>query len=36
LIGLVSMRDVMTMMISIKEDRIQRLENYILGAEYQH
>lgn len=36
LIGLVSMRDVMTMMISIKEDRIQRLESTILGAEYQH
>jgi len=36
LIGLVSMRDVMTMMISIKEDRIQRLENYSRGAEYQH
>lgn len=36
LIGLVSMSDVMTMMMSIKEDRIHRLENYIMGAEYQH
>jgi CBS domain-containing protein len=36
LIGLVSMRDVMTMILSVKEDRIQRLENYIVGAEYQH
>jgi CBS domain-containing protein len=36
LIGLVSMRDVMTMILSVKEDRIQRLESYILGAEYQH
>lgn len=36
LIGLVSMRDVMTMLLSIKEDRIERLESYILGAEYQH
>jgi CBS domain-containing protein len=36
LIGLVSMRDVMTMLLSIKEDRIERLENYIVGAEYQH
>ena len=36
LIGLVSMRDVMTTIISVKEDRIERLESYILGAEYQH
>ena len=36
LIGLVSMRDVMETIISIKQDRIERLESYILGAEYQH
>ncbi len=36
LIGLVSMRDVMEMMISIKQDRIERLENYILGTDYSH
>jgi len=36
LVGIVSMRDVMTMLISVKEDRIERLESYILGAEYQH
>ena len=36
LIGLVSMRDVMETIISVKEDRIERLESYILGAEYQH
>ena len=35
LIGLVSMRDVMQMLISMKEDRIERLESYIQGAEYQ-
>lgn len=34
LIGVVSMRDVMEMIISIKEDRIERLENYILGSDY--
>lgn len=34
LIGVVSMRDVMEMIISIKEDRIERLENYILGTDY--
>jgi CBS domain-containing protein len=36
LTGLVSMRDVLTMILSVKEDRIERLESYILGAEYQH
>ena len=36
LIGLVSMRDVMETIISAKQDRIERLESYILGAEYQH
>ena len=36
LIGLVSMRDVMETIISTKQDRIERLESYILGAEYQH
>jgi CBS domain-containing protein len=35
LVGVVSMRDVMEMIISMKEDRIERLENYILGTEYQ-
>jgi CBS domain-containing protein len=35
LVGVVSMRDVMQMIISMKEDRIERLENYILGTEYQ-
>jgi CBS domain-containing protein len=36
LVGIVSMRDVMEMIISIKEDRIERLENYILGTDYSH
>ena len=36
LIGLVSMRDVMEIIISIKQDRIERLENYILGTDYSH
>lgn len=36
LIGIVSMRDVMQMIISVKEDRIERLENYILGTDYSH
>jgi len=36
LIGIVSMRDVMETIISMKQDRIERLESYILGAEYQH
>jgi CBS domain-containing protein len=35
LVGVVSMRAVMEMIISMKEDRIERLENYILGTEYQ-
>ena len=35
LVGVVSMRHVMEMIISMKEDRIERLENYILGTEYQ-
>jgi CBS domain-containing protein len=35
LIGVVSMRDVIQMILSVKEDRISRLENYILGTEYQ-
>ena len=34
LIGNVSMWDVMEMIISLKEDRIERLENYILGTDY--
>ena len=34
LVGVVSMRDVMEMIISMKEDRIERLENYILGTDY--
>ena len=34
LIGNVSMWDVMEMIISMKEDRIERLENYILGTDY--
>ncbi len=36
LIGLVSMRDVMETMISSKQDRIDQLENYILGGDYGH
>ena len=36
LIGIVSMRDVMETIISIKEDRIERLENYIQGTDYSH
>jgi CBS domain-containing protein len=36
LIGIVSMRDVMEMLISVKEDRIERLENYIQGTDYSH
>ena len=35
LVGVVSMRNVMEMIISMKEDRIERLENYILGTDYQ-
>lgn len=34
LVGIVSMRDVMEMIISLKEDRIERLESYILGSDY--
>ena len=34
LVGLVSMRDVMEMIISAKQDRINALENYILGVDY--
>jgi len=34
LVGVVSMRDVMEMIIAVKEDRIERLENYILGTDY--
>lgn len=34
LVGVVSMRDAMEMIISMKEDRIARLENYILGTDY--
>ena len=34
LVSVVSMRDVMEMIISMKEDRIERLENYILGTDY--
>ena len=34
LVGIVSMRDVMEMIISMKEDRIERLESYILGSDY--
>jgi CBS domain-containing protein len=36
LVGIVSMRDVMETIISIKEDRIERLENYIQGTDYSH
>ena len=36
LVGVVSMRDVMQMIISVKQDRIERLENYILGTDYSH
>ena len=34
LVGVVSMRNVMEMIISIKQDRIERLESYILGNDY--
>ncbi len=34
LIGMISMRDVMEALIATKEDRIERLENYILGTDY--
>lgn len=36
LVGIVSMRDVMELIISIKQDRIERLESYILGTDYSH
>ena len=36
LIGIVSMRDVMEMIISSKQDRITQLEDYILGSDYNH
>jgi CBS domain-containing protein len=34
LVGLVSMRDVMEAIIAFKQDRIDRLESYILGNDY--
>ena len=34
--GLVSMRDVMEMLISSKQSRIEQLESYILGNDYGH
>jgi CBS domain-containing protein len=34
LVGMVSMRDVMEALLATKEDRIERLENYILGTDY--
>ncbi len=34
LVGMVSMRDVMEAIINTKQDRIERLENYILGTDY--
>lgn len=36
LIGLVSMRDVMEAIIAFKQERINRLESYILGNDYGH
>jgi len=36
LIGVVSMRDVMEALISFKQNRIDQLENYILGSDYSH
>ncbi len=36
LIGIVSMRNVMEMIISMKQERIEQLENYILGTDYNH
>jgi CBS domain-containing protein len=36
LVGIVSMRDVMETLIAFKQDRIDRLENYILGTDYGH
>lgn len=36
LVGVVSMRDVMDMIISSKQSRIDQLESYILGNDYGH
>ena len=36
MVGLVSMRDVMEAIIAFKQDRIDRLESYILGNDYGH
>ncbi|MFZ5819031.1 MAG: CBS domain-containing protein [Chloroflexota bacterium] len=36
LVGIVSMRDVMQAIISLKQDRIEALEGYILGNDYGH
>ena len=36
LVGVVSMRDVMEMLISSKQSRIEQLESYILGNDYGH
>jgi signal-transduction protein with cAMP-binding, CBS, and nucleotidyltransferase domain len=36
LMGVVSMRNVMETIISVKQERIEQLENYILGTDYSH
>jgi CBS domain-containing protein len=36
MVGVVSMRDVMESIISHKQERINQLENYILGTDYGH
>lgn len=36
LAGIISMRDVMEMLISSKQSRIEQLESYILGTDYGH
>jgi CBS domain-containing protein len=36
LVGIISIRDVMEAIISFKQDRIERLESYILGNDYGH
>ena len=36
IVGIVSMRDVMEAIIAFKQDRIDRLESYILGNDYGH
>ncbi len=36
LVGVVSMRDVMETIIATKQNRIDQLENYILGSDYGH